>query len=170
MRSSDSPYKTTEGERDNNELTAHGHAQMQGSAVQFWISYEFTPPDRSGGGRMTSFAMDLGVFLASRGPYAWLGYGWMGCGCGWDGDGKMPCDLYERPEAFNVDYGTPTELCHEDREGVFVRDWTKATVTVHSGMGGGAIFLQATVCSITNDPYKVKRPDFLRKNNLMAHG
>jgi hypothetical protein len=41
--------------------------------------------------------MDLSIFLASRGPYAWLGYGWMGCGCGWEYNGKMPCDIYQRP-------------------------------------------------------------------------
>jgi hypothetical protein len=35
--------------------------------------------------RLTNFELDLGVFLASRGPYAWLGWGWVGCGCGWDG-------------------------------------------------------------------------------------
>ena len=40
-------------------------------------------------GTLTQFGMDLGVFLATRGPYSWLGYGWMGCGCGWEHGGKM---------------------------------------------------------------------------------
>lgn len=54
-----------------------------------------------------------GVFLAVRGNYSWLGYGWMGCGCGWEHDGKMPCNIYQRPESLDVDYGVPTELCKE---------------------------------------------------------
>ena len=46
--------------------------------------------------------------------------------------GKMPCDIYLRPDAMDYDYGEPTTLCSEtapDSE-VFVRDWTKSTVTV----------------------------------------
>ena len=54
-----------------------------------------------------------GVFLAVRGNYSWLGYGWMGCGCGWEHDGKMPCNIYQRPKSLDVDYGVPTELCKE---------------------------------------------------------
>ena len=46
--------------------------------------------------KLTHFEMDLAVFLATRGAYAWLGYGWMGCGCGWEHNGKMPCDIYQR--------------------------------------------------------------------------
>ena len=126
-------------------------SQVQSSAMQFWLSYEFNA-DKSGV-NLTSFAMDLGVFLAARGPYAWLyasppsapallpglircvratysGYGWMGCGCGWDGGGRMPCDLYERPAALDADFGAPTGLCHESDDGVFTRRWTKSTVTV----------------------------------------
>ena len=45
-------------------------SQVQSSAMQFWLSYEFNA-DKSGV-NLTSFAMDLGVFLAARGPYAWL--------------------------------------------------------------------------------------------------
>ena len=46
----------------------------------------------------------------------------------------MPCDIYQRPKAFDVDYGVPTELCHETAEnsGVFQREWTRSTVTVIS--------------------------------------
>jgi hypothetical protein len=76
--------------------------------------------------------MDLAVFLASRGNFSWLGYGWLGCGCGWEYDARMPCDIYQRPAALNVDYGVPTGLCAETASdsGVFVREWTKSTVTV----------------------------------------
>jgi len=105
-------------------------SEAQANAVQFGMSYRYNH-DHSGG-NLTNFAMDLGIFMASRGPYAWLGYGWMGCGCGWEYDGKMPCDIYQRPNALDLDYGAPTGLCHETStsSGVFVRDWTKSTVTV----------------------------------------
>ena len=46
---------------------------------------------------LTNFDMDLGIFLASRGPYSWLGYGWLGCGCGWE-------------------YGKDDEFCIKDDE------------------------------------------------------
>lgn len=56
----------------------------------------------------------------------------MGCGCGWEHDGKMPCDMYQRPSALDVDYGVPLGLCRETAagSGVFSRNWTKSEVTV----------------------------------------
>jgi hypothetical protein len=56
----------------------------------------------------------------------------MGCGCGWEHKGLMPCDIYQRPDALNVDYGIPTQLCQESAQGsgIFKREWTKATVTM----------------------------------------
>jgi hypothetical protein len=100
----------------------------QTSALQFWMSYQYNK-DHSGG-KLTNPSMDLAVFLAARGNYSWLGYGWMGCGCGWEFDGKMPCDIYQRPEGTDLDYGTPTALCSETDSGVFTREWTKASVSV----------------------------------------
>ena len=54
----------------------------------------------------------------------------MGCGCGWEHNGKMPCDFYQRPDVLDRDYGEPTGLCKEAGSDVFVREWTKSTVTV----------------------------------------
>eukprot|EP01043_Picozoa_sp_COSAG02_P070732 COSAG02_NODE_12644_length_1515_cov_1.098164_2_plen_231_part_00 len=101
---------------------------IQRNAVQYTISHEFT--GGFSGLNLTNFEMDLAIFLTSRGPYSWLGYGWLGCGCGWSNGGQMPCDLYQRPAALDLDYGTPTERCHEAANGVFRRQWTKANVTV----------------------------------------
>ena len=47
---------------------------MQTHAMQYGISYKYNQ-DFSGG-NLTNFDMNLGMFLASRGPYAWLG-----CAC-----------------------------------------------------------------------------------------
>ena len=48
------------------------------------------------------------------------GHGWLGC--------SQP---YVFPPALNVDYGEPKGLCAETSagSGVFVREWTKATVS-----------------------------------------
>ena len=185
-----------------------GYGAPQTAAMQYGISYRYNS-DHSGG-NLTNFNMDLGIFLATRGDYAWLGYDWMGCGCGWEYHGKMPCDIYQRPDELDLgtdswadcrlafmlllvlhqhvldlvfvvvlmrvlrcviiclfvrviiclcvgvcgcdqlcvcvcacvcvacmfhlhsDYGTPSGLCSETAtdSGVFVRQWTKSTVTV----------------------------------------
>ena len=47
---------------------------------------------------------------------------------GWSGCSKV----YERPAALDVDYGVPMDkVCKETEPNVFVREWTKATVTVN---------------------------------------
>jgi hypothetical protein len=55
----------------------------------------------------------------TRGPYAWLGHGWLGCS-----------REYEVPEQINWDYGEPTGFCKETgaNTGIFKREWTKATI------------------------------------------
>jgi hypothetical protein len=111
-----------------NQCRAESVAQT--NAVQFAISYQFSPDFSRA--NLTNFDMDLGVFLASRGPFAWLGFGWMGCGCGWEHKGVMPCDIYQRPSVLDLDYGEPTGLCEETADGsqIFTREWTKSAVTV----------------------------------------
>jgi hypothetical protein len=61
---------------------------------------------------------DVANFLLVRGRYAYLGNGWTVCDHG-----------YEYPaEQFNADYGEPLGLAKEAQGGVFVREWSKATV------------------------------------------
>jgi hypothetical protein len=68
---------------------------------------------------LTQFDQDLANFLLTRGPYGYLGHGWKGCS-----------RTYEYPDALNADYGEPLGLCSETASGsgVFVREWSKATV------------------------------------------
>lgn len=103
-------------------------SEVQTNAMQYGIGYQYNHDFSNG--TLTQFDMDLGVFLATRGPYSWLGYGWMGCGCGWEHGGKMPCDIYQRPQALDLDYGVPAGLCKETAAGVFEREWSTSTVTV----------------------------------------
>jgi hypothetical protein len=64
----------------------------QTAAMMYKITYNFT--GNYTGVALTQFPMDLGFFLLTRGPYAWLGYGWMGCGCKYDCLGS--CDTRQQ--------------------------------------------------------------------------
>ena len=84
------------------------------------MMYAFGP----GGCHAASVALpelhqDLANFLLTRGSYAWLGHGWLGCS-----------QEYVFPPELNVDYGEPSGLCSETASGsgIFVRHWSKATV------------------------------------------
>ena len=69
---------------------------------------------------LTEVDEDIANFLLIRGKYAYLGNGWTGCG-----------HFYEYPaEQFNADYGEPLGLAKETApdSGVFVREWSKATI------------------------------------------
>merc|ERR1719331_1751610 len=86
------------------------------------MNYAFSPGSCTGGRGLvplTSPTQDIANFLLIRGPYAFLGHGWLGCS-----------REYQVPEQINWDYGTPTGLCKETapNSGVFVREWTKATI------------------------------------------
>jgi hypothetical protein len=76
------------------------------------------------------FEQDLAHFLLVRGPYAWLGYGWLGCSSGSaPPGGSQP---YSYPSELNLDYGAPLGLCSETGSGtnVFSRNWTNAEVSM----------------------------------------
>lgn len=68
---------------------------------------------------LPNFNQDLATFMLLRGAYAWLGFGWSGCGF-----------VTSFPDALKLDYGEPTGFCAETAPGsnVFMRDWSKATV------------------------------------------
>jgi hypothetical protein len=59
------------------------------------MMYAFTPGGCQGDpGNLTDALQDIANFLLVRGPYAWLGHGWLGCS-----------REYEVPEQFNWDFG-----------------------------------------------------------------
>ena len=62
-------------------------------------------------------------FLLTRGPYAFIGYGWIGCT---QGNEARPF-----PMEWGREYGTPVAPCSETvpgKSGVFAREWTEANV------------------------------------------
>lgn len=85
-------------------------------------------------GSLPAFEQDLATFLLTRGEYAWLGYGWLGCG---DARGGCSSGLYQRPAELELDYGIPMSHCVETApdSGVFTREWTKATVQMDCNVG-----------------------------------
>ena len=84
------------------------------------MKYAFSPGGCKGDPSSLMYPLqDIANFLLSRGPYALLGHGWLGCS-----------RTYEVPDQLNWDYGEPNGLCTETapNSGIFTRDWTKATV------------------------------------------
>ena len=70
------------------------------------------------------------VFLLGRGGHAWFGHTWQGCGApNVNQKTKWPA---WHAALFDADYGLPVDgTCREEGEGVFVRRWTKAEVSVN---------------------------------------
>jgi hypothetical protein len=90
------------------------------------MSYSGLSIKRHSPGWPTDPTGDVARFLLTRGPYAFLGTGWVGCVDGWF---KLPTynETYARPAALDIDYGTPVDgVCRESAPGVFTREWTKA--------------------------------------------
>ena len=79
--------------------------------------------------------LDIAAFQLIRGPHAWLGHGWSGCGA-----------VYERPAALDGDYGEPLGLCRETepgKSGVFTREFTKSHVVVDCNTWTGNVTSRA---------------------------
>ena len=86
------------------------------------LLYGFSPGSCTGTNpaALSDMVQDVANFLLVRGPYAYLGNGWLGCS-----------REYEYPaQQFNADYGDPLGVCSETAagSGIFVRDFTKSTV------------------------------------------
>jgi len=75
--------------------------------------------------------VDVVSFMLVRGDYAWLGYAWLGCTSdSTPGHGTARYTAPSEIPQLQIDYGTPNEPMKETGTGtgIFVRDWTKATV------------------------------------------
>lgn len=97
------------------------------------LFYGYTDYQKGGEkGVLPYFHQDLASFLLIRGPYAWLGYSWMGC-FNDKGDPTCASIKYHFPPELGVDYGEPLSTCSETAPGseIFTRKWSKATVTLN---------------------------------------
>ena len=82
---------------------------------------------------LPNVAADLASFMLVRGDYAWLGYSWLGCTSdSTPGHGGGASGRYTSPDEMPElapDFGVPSAPYAEvGSSGVFVREWTKATV------------------------------------------
>ena len=86
------------------------------------LLYGFSPGSCTGTdpNHLAMVDQDVANFLLVRGPYAYLGLGWLGCG----GTAEYPA------KQFNADYGDALGICSETApgSGVFTREFTKSTV------------------------------------------
>ena len=93
----------------------------------------------------------LPAFLTLRGPFAWLGWAWVGCS-GSRGPGEpiknvvppvLPGSKWDK-SVLNTDYGTPLGICSETVAGsqVFQREYSKATVKVDCAHLTGTITMK----------------------------
>jgi hypothetical protein len=90
-------------------------APPQTRAMMYALETENRDPSK-----LTALKQDLANFLLVRGPFAWLGHGWVGCS-----------KNYPFPAEFNLDYGEPTNgVCKETapNSGIFTREFSKASV------------------------------------------
>lgn len=85
---------------------------------------------------LVDWKRDLATFLLVRGPYAWIGYAWIGCTSAGAEEIHWP-----RPAALDEDYGEPHGLCSETSpgSGVYERQWTKARVAMDCATGEATI-------------------------------
>ena len=73
---------------------------------------------------LPSPAQDIAAFVLTRGPYAFMGYGWTGCF-----DASHP---FTRPAELDLDLGTPLGFCSETAPGsnVWSRSFSRYTVSL----------------------------------------
>lgn len=109
------------------------HLCSQGNASDLYtnaLQYSFSRNSNGSPVPLPSFMQDLATFLLVRGPYAWIGYGWVGCNV-----------EYEFPDELKRDYGVPLGTCQETaaNSGVFVRKYSKALVEMDCNSWTGTI-------------------------------
>lgn len=126
-------------------------ATLQSSAMMYGLGQGCSlVTDNTTTGNPIDFQQHLASFLLLRGPYAWLGWAWVGCaGSRGAGSGSVPIPPTPN-EMFDTDYGEPTGLCKETapNSGVFTRDWTKASVQVDCNAWEGSITMKSTGSSV----------------------
>jgi hypothetical protein len=86
-----------------------------------------------GGSLLLQLEQDLAFFLLARGPYAYAGYGLWGMTWPFNPEqrhGSLPPlpNGVPLPKEFYFDYGGPHEICSEVSDGVFQREWSRASV------------------------------------------
>eukprot|EP00040_Diaphanoeca_grandis_P010883 m.55771 g.55771 ORF g.55771 m.55771 type:complete len:437 (-) comp22130_c0_seq1:171-1481(-) len=111
----------------------HPDAPLQSSAMMYGMGKECKVVLGADGDPL-DFDQHLASFLLLRGPYAWLGWSWVGCGV-----------VPPRPAGMDTDYGVPLSTCSETSpgSGIFMREWSKASVSVDCTKWTGTIKMKS---------------------------
>lgn len=96
---------------------------------------------------LSQLQQDLSYFLLVRGPYAYAGWGVWGMTWPFQSDpnnhGALPptADDVPLPAVFDIDYGTPQEVCYETEinSGIFRRRWSRAIVELDCNTFNGKV-------------------------------
>jgi hypothetical protein len=86
------------------------------------LFYGFSRPSHYKPFPLSTPDQDLAMFLLTRGPYAYFGYGWTGCI-----DSSHP---FTRPSSLDIDYGEPQGYCSETSPGIWTREYSKYSVQI----------------------------------------
>ena len=92
------------------------------------LNYDLDSAVANGTMFLPDFDEHLASFLLIRGPYAWIGFGWIGC--------SQP---YTKPLGLAADYGVPQGVCTETSTGVFERKWSKADIKLDCNTWEGTV-------------------------------
>jgi hypothetical protein len=118
----------------------------KGSYHNDTLMFEFTRKTFHDAFPLPYVEQDVAQFLLVRGPYAYIGHSWMGC---IQPSGYVTGNStkgYDRPAALDIDYGEPVDAtCTETapQSGVFVRNWSKASVKMDCNSYEGTITMKA---------------------------
>jgi len=91
------------------------------------LFYGFSRSEHSKPWPLPTPEQDIAMFLLSRGPYAYFGYGWSGC--------ISAAAPFTRPALLDIDVGEPLGFCAETapQSGVWRREYTKYSIQVDCG-------------------------------------
>ena len=79
--------------------------------------------------------IDLAFFLLVRGPFAWIGFNWLGCDYEW----------WALPPQLRTEYGEPLGTFYEtmpNKSGVFARNFTLADVELDCNTFSATILMK----------------------------
>lgn len=138
------------------ECSSGPNSTLQESAMMYGMGKGCSLVTDKATGYPVDFEQHLASFLVLRGPYAWLGWAWVGCsGNRGKGSGSVPLPPTPK-EMFATDYGTPTGICKE----------TAASLPIAHIRARSFSLLRVPMLSLSSPPPSLSLPLFLYTGSL----